>query len=289
MLAAAKFSLPEVVEFLITKSPDIRITDKTISEVIKGRTDTLFAEELLEVFCNHAKDFKPTEDISIEAAKSRNGRAFLGYLINRYGRVPITEAVWMAAAQSRNGSLELLLDQDFKPRDMETIIATAAMLGSHDDVDLLLRRAGEEFDSTKWLGIAKLSEAIREGNVEKVQGLISSGVWPETEYWKLGWAPLISNVKNMGNVELVKALLETGKVDLETRDEDGKTAFCWAAQYGREEVMKILLENGADWKVVDFNNATPMILAMGSGYPGASEVLKQWEAKGKLDNVAGHA
>ncbi len=48
-----------------------------------------------------------------------------------------------------------------------------------------------------------------------------------------------------GNLDVVKALVEAG-ADLNAIDEDGGTALSWAADPGRFEVIKYLVEHGAD-------------------------------------------
>lgn len=39
---------------------------------------------------------------------------------------------------------------------------------------------------------------------------------------------------------VAKLLLETGKVDVDSRDSDGQTPLSWAAENGREAVVKLL-------------------------------------------------
>jgi hypothetical protein len=278
VLGAAKWKSPETVDFLVTKAADLQITETTIIAVIEGRQGGL-QKEILEIFCDHAKDFKPTEGIVIAAVKSDEGREYLGYLIARYGSVPITDAVWKAATCNLFGpAIEFLLGQDVKPRDMESVITSTAALGLMREVELLLSQAGKEIDSEKWLGVANLSFAIRDSEVKRVQELISKGVWPDTKHTELGWTVSMIAAK-MGNEEIVKTLLETGKVDLETRDKDGKTSLFWAAEMGHKGVVKILLEAGADWKVVDLKNETAAMLAAAGGHLGTCEVFKQWEAR----------
>jgi hypothetical protein len=41
------------------------------------------------------------------------------------------------------------------------------------------------------------------------------------------------------------------KLDLNLTDTDGKTSLMWAASFGLEKEVKIMIENGADWTVKD--------------------------------------
>ncbi|KAG7284881.1 hypothetical protein NEMBOFW57_009496 [Staphylotrichum longicolle] len=47
-----------------------------------------------------------------------------------------------------------------------------------------------------------------------------------------------------GHGAVVKLLLGTGKVDLDARDESGRTPLSWAAEKGHETVVKLLLSKG---------------------------------------------
>ena len=48
-----------------------------------------------------------------------------------------------------------------------------------------------------------------------------------------------------GSYDLCKLLIEK-KADINMKDNDGWTALDYASQYGTKEVVKLLLENGAD-------------------------------------------
>ena len=70
-------------------------------------------------------------------------------------------------------------------------------------------------------------------------------------------------------------------VPVDIRDTSGRTALCLAAKYGRTEVVKILLELGADVNIVGPDNRTPIYFAI---YSRSIEVVRLLIAAGaRLD------
>lgn len=55
----------------------------------------------------------------------------------------------------------------------------------------------------------------------------------------------------MGHKDVVRVLLEGGGVELNSRDEEGRTPFSYAAESGSENVVQLLLEKGADPNLFD--------------------------------------
>ena len=76
-----------------------------------------------------------------------------------------------------------------------------------------------------------------------------------------------------GREEVVRLLLEAG-ADTEWRDDDfERTALHLAAQYNRSEVVRILLEFGADMEAVDGEGAGPLHLAAQGGHTAVAQLL----------------
>jgi ankyrin repeat protein len=62
-------------------------------------------------------------------------------------------------------------------------------------------------------------------------------------------------------------LLETGKVDVDSKDENGETPLSWAAYNGHEAVVKLLLETGkVDVDLKDRVGKTPLSWAAQNGH-----------------------
>jgi ankyrin repeat protein len=93
----------------------------------------------------------------------------------------------------------------------------------------------------------------------------------------LSWAAL------KGHEAIVKLLLETGKVDVDSKDSwAGRTPLSWAAEKGHEAVVKLLLETGkvaADSKDSD-GGRTPLSRAALNGHEAVVRLLLE---TGKVD------
>ncbi len=68
-----------------------------------------------------------------------------------------------------------------------------------------------------------------------------------------------------GKLEKMEEWLRSGKLSLESKDQEGNTALHIAAQSGKIPFVKCLLQHGADVNVRNFAYATPLHLAVGQG------------------------
>jgi ankyrin repeat protein len=84
-----------------------------------------------------------------------------------------------------------------------------------------------------------------------------------------------------GHEAVVKLLLDTGKVDADSKDKDGQTPLWWAAANGHEAVVKLLLETGkVDADSKDKDGQTPLWLATTNGHEAVVKLLLD---TGKVD------
>lgn len=85
---------------------------------------------------------------------------------------------------------------------------------------------------------------------------------------------IVEAVQSQNEYEL-HLLLEKSKVDLNEKDQMGRTVLFHAACRGNSEITKLLLENGADATVSDKNGNTPLHL---SGYCEIIDLLISYGA-----------
>jgi len=90
---------------------------------------------------------------------------------------------------------------------------------------------------------AKLSQAVRDGNLEAVEDLLTEGVPVTAKDYDgktaLGWGAY------KGHTEIVKLLLESG-ADVNEKTNKGVTALMLAAEQNHMQIIKLLLAKGAD-------------------------------------------
>uniref|UniRef100_A0A3B5AH39 Uncharacterized protein n=1 Tax=Stegastes partitus TaxID=144197 RepID=A0A3B5AH39_9TELE len=90
-------------------------------------------------------------------------------------------------------------------------------------------------------------EAIINNHIEVARYLIQNGA---CVYHIDGYTGLHHAAK-LGNLEIVSMLLETGQVDVNAQDSGGWTPIIWAAEHKHVDVIKSLLNRGADVSIND--------------------------------------
>jgi ankyrin repeat protein len=147
-----------------------------------------------------------------------------------------------------------------------SVIFTAAEDGKTEMVKFLLERGvGVNEKSTD--GQSPLYCAARNGHAATVKYLIEQGADVEIGYEE--WRPLSASAKN-GYAEVVKALLESGRVQIDAATKGGETALYKASRYGHSDVVKLLLDAGADAEL-GYGEWRPLSVSASEGH---AEVVK---------------
>jgi len=126
-----------------------------------------------------------------------------------------------------------------------------------------------------------LQLAVECRHLDMIQSLLSEGADAgkqdsgEDEETPFSWAA------QNGREAIVKLLLETGKVDVDSKDSSSRTPLSWAAQNGHEAIVKLLLETGkADVDSKDSSSRTPLSWAAQNGHEAIVRLLLE---TGKVD------
>jgi ankyrin repeat protein len=159
------------------------------------------------------------------------------------GEVTLLEAT---EAGDRAAALKLLdagSDARAQGPDGSTPLMWAAY---HGDLELVRRliKAGAEVDARNEFGASALSEAATQGSTGIIQALLDAGADPNAANPE-GETPLMV-VARTDDVDAAKALLDAG-AEINAKEEwGGQSALMWAAAQSQPEMVKLLVDNGAD-------------------------------------------
>ncbi|XP_049607902.1 histone-lysine N-methyltransferase EHMT2 isoform X1 [Syngnathus scovelli] len=117
------------------------------------------------------------------------------------------------------------------------------------EVCYILLQAGAQIDAQDKDLRTPLLEAIINNHIELTRYLIQNGacVYHVEEDGYTG----LHHAAKQGNLEIVNILLETGQVDVNAQDNGGWTPIIWAAEHKHVDVIKVLLNRGADVTIND--------------------------------------
>uniref|UniRef100_A0A8C2ZBR4 Euchromatic histone-lysine N-methyltransferase 2 n=1 Tax=Cyclopterus lumpus TaxID=8103 RepID=A0A8C2ZBR4_CYCLU len=144
------------------------------------------------------------------------------------------------------------IDPTYQPdsQNRRSALHAAAQRGLLE-VCYILVQAGAQVDAQDKDLRTPLLEAIINNHIEVAHYLIQNGA---TVYHVVsicdGYTGLHHAAK-LGNLEIVNMLLETGQVDVNAQDNGGWTPIIWSAEHKHVDVIKVLLNRGADVTISD--------------------------------------
>ena len=120
--------------------------------------------------------------------------------------------------------------------------------------------------------------AAEEGFVEKIRHFLAQGTCPDTSVD--GWTALEkASINNQCNI--IRVLIESG-ADPNRADEDGLTSIYWTAKNGHVAALETLIACGAQYDNADISGSTPLHYAAESGHKEvASALLKRGAHPGR--------
>uniref|UniRef100_A0A668ATC1 Fibronectin type III and ankyrin repeat domains 1 n=1 Tax=Myripristis murdjan TaxID=586833 RepID=A0A668ATC1_9TELE len=115
----------------------------------------------------------------------------------------------------------------------------------HLDIVQYLRKSGALWMSRDNAGCTALHWAVDGSHLPVIQHMIEDNCQVEVKDSVSGWTPLMRVSAVTGNANVASILLGAG-ADINVRDRDGKTPLMIAVLNNHEDLVKLLLENGAD-------------------------------------------
>ncbi|CAG5887278.1 unnamed protein product [Menidia menidia] len=162
------------------------------------------------------------------------------------------------------------IDPTYQPdsQNRRSALHAAAQRGLLE-VCYMLVQAGAQVDAKDKDLRTPLLEAIINNHIEVARYLIQNGacVYHVEEDGYTG----LHHAAKLGNLEIVNMLLETGQVDVNAQDSGGWTPIIWAAEHKHVEVIKSLLNRGAD---VSINDKELNVCLHWAAYAGSVDIAE---------------
>ncbi|OJJ95066.1 hypothetical protein ASPACDRAFT_1891979 [Aspergillus aculeatus ATCC 16872] len=176
------------------------------------------------------------------------------------GQTPLS----IAAQQGHDIVACMLLDRgaDVKSTDSTSHRTPLfhAVAGNHQVTVRLLLNRGARPDAKDIYGMTPLSHAAAQGHQTLVQLLLVQGADINARN-NSNWTPLALAAEN-GHEKVVQILLQKGP-ELEAKDTNlSRTALARAAAMGHQAIAKMLIESGADIETRDCHGSTPLNSAL---------------------------
>jgi ankyrin repeat protein len=181
-----------------------------------------------------------------------------------------------AVAADRSEDVRRMLARGVDPNTVDPngdpVLLVAARAGWEPTVDALLA-AGAKVDARNRFGDRALTVAALGGHLAIVKKLLARGAALDTP----GWTPLIYAATN-GQIEVMRYLLDAG-ADINAVAPNGTTALMMAVRGGHAAAVDLLLSRGADVNKRNDSGATALAWARRGGFEDIEKVLTQRGAR----------
>ena len=274
---AVLFSHLDMLRLLIEKGADVNARDAEGASPLdyaawRGSLD--MAAMLLAHGAPLNSPATQTGATPINEAAYRGHTALIQYLLqfhpnlgipDKKGFKPLENAIRMG----KEDSALLLLEPEAKPSD--TVVEIAIKRDESRLVRELLRHKG--VGATLGSGFTPLDLAASNGSVNVARVLLQSGA-DANAVSRNGSTPL-EDASLKGFEAIVTLLVDHGAQVNQVNSDSGTTALYAAAAFGREGILRLLLERGADPSICGRNGKTALQAAVENGFSGAAGLLRE--------------
>lgn len=139
----------------------------------------------------------------------------------------------------------------------------AAAAGGYVDIIACLRLAGCDLNLVDYENRTPIFDAVSNHKVKAIEYLIDCGAVLGTKDTK--GMTCLHLAARQGHPDLIKLLLNTGKFDMNEKDDGGWTPIMWAAEDKHRDATQLLIEQGANVHIRDEELNTPLHWAALSG------------------------
>lgn len=265
LMIAACFGLQTVVQTLLEDDVDLNSQDDTYQ-----RSALSWAAR--NGFTAVAKLLVKGTQIKLGAIKLPFRKGAKIDLVDKYGRTPLTYAVW----NGNTAMTKLLIKKGAQVHLKDELGGTPvsyAFCNQNEQIISVLLQKGSKADVEDDINNLLFS-AAKKGDKEVIELLLKTSRVNPNAKDHTNQTPLQYAV-NGDHIETVKMLL-TGGADPNCRDDNHQTPLLHAVEKGYVVIATELLERGADPNCKDNNHQTPLVHALEKGYVDiAAELLKR--------------
>lgn len=111
----------------------------------------------------------------------------------------------------------------------------------------MLRRYGAEYDLKDKAGLSAIHYAVDGANVQAIEWMLLDGADVNAKD-NNGWTPLIRSASVSGSADVAKMLIKF-KAKIDVVDKENKNALLIATINGNLPLVKVLVENGANYRL----------------------------------------
>jgi Ankyrin repeats (3 copies) len=265
----------EVLTVLLKqRGVDVTITGDVVKAAAGNRRN--WKEIMMLLLQQRGADVTITEEVVKAAAGNwGNGKEVMMLLLEQRGaEVAITEYVVKEAAgneESGNEVMMLLLAHRGPEIVITDEVVQTAVTCGQEEVLRIFEKQFKLSPSRENRLIAQFYNASKAGEEATIQKLLAEGVEPDLK--NIRHVSPLWIAATRGYLNVVQALLDTKAVDVNSRSISGRPPIFWAAAYGEEEIVRVLLKAGADPCLVDIDGNTPLWMAKQNGHNKIAQML----------------